>query len=50
VDLAAEYISGEPIAGDDADDVRWVSSAELLQLPVNPSTLDLLVNGLGFGK
>lgn len=50
VDLAAEYISGEPMAGDDADEVRWVSSKELFQLSVNPSTLDLLVNGLGFGK
>lgn len=49
VDLAADYISGEPRAGDDADDVCWVSREELHQYPVNKSTLDLLINRLGFG-
>jgi ADP-ribose pyrophosphatase len=50
VDLVADYISGEPVAGDDADEVRWISYDELLELPVNQGTLDLLVNRLGFGK
>jgi 8-oxo-dGTP diphosphatase len=50
VDLRADYIAGEPIAGDDALEARWVSFPELSQLPVNARTLDLLVNRLEFGK
>ena len=49
VDLSAEYLSGEPVAGDDATEARWVSFEELAQLPVNARTLDLLVQRLGFG-
>lgn len=49
VDLAASYISGEPAAGDDALDVRWISREGLGRLNVNPSTLKLLVQIFSFG-
>jgi 8-oxo-dGTP diphosphatase len=42
VDLVADYISGQPIPGDDAEEVRWVSSMELKNLDVNPGTLKFL--------
>jgi ADP-ribose pyrophosphatase len=48
VDLAAEYVSGTPRAGDDALDARWVSAAELGGLPVNPATRRLLRRRFGF--
>ena len=49
VDLEAEYVSGIPLAGDDALDVRWVAPDELAALPVNPRTLDLLRTHYRFG-
>jgi len=49
VDLAAEYIEGEPQPGDDADDVRWVPAEELEGLHVSPPTLDLLQGKYDFG-
>jgi ADP-ribose pyrophosphatase len=48
VDLAAEYVSGSPRAGDDALDARWVSAAELARLPVNSATRRLLRRQFGF--
>ena len=42
VDLAADYISGEPQPGDDALDARWISPEKLNTLPVSPTTLKLL--------
>ncbi len=42
VDLAADYVSGEPHAGDDALQVRWLSAAEVERLPVYQVTLDVL--------
>ena len=30
VDLTADYVSGEPRAGDDAADARWISSSNEL--------------------
>jgi 8-oxo-dGTP diphosphatase len=42
VDLVADFISGQPIPGDDAAEVRWVSSLELKNLDVNPGTLKVL--------
>jgi ADP-ribose pyrophosphatase len=42
VDLAAEYVSGKPIAGDDVRDARWVAPEDLPGLPVNASTLEFL--------
>ncbi|MDD2672960.1 MAG: NUDIX hydrolase [Syntrophales bacterium] len=42
VDLAAEYVDGEPEAGDDVSGARWLSADELRELPVSPHTLALL--------
>jgi 8-oxo-dGTP diphosphatase len=50
IDLAAEYISGQPAAGDDAADARWVSASELNALEVSPPTLKLLKTRFGFGN
>lgn len=49
VDLAADYLSGEPLAGDDAVAARWVGEAELAGLRVNPATRRLLAEHFGFG-
>lgn len=49
VDLAAEYISGEPRPGDDAEAARWVAAGELVRLPVNPITRDFLHRIYQFG-
>lgn len=48
VDLIADYISGQPLPADDADEVRWVSSRELKNLGVNPGTLNVLKSEFGF--
>lgn len=48
VDLAAQYISGTPVASDDAAGARWVFAAELANLPVNAATLYLLKEKFGF--
>ena len=50
VDLAADYVSGEPRAGDDADDARWITEEELKWLRVNPATRRLLAEKFNFGK
>ncbi len=42
VDLAADYVSGEPTPGDDALDARWVSSDEMEGLRMNEMTGKLL--------
>ncbi len=34
--LSVQYVSGEPRAGDDAADLRWVSAPELAGLPMHP--------------
>jgi ADP-ribose pyrophosphatase len=47
VDLAADYIEGEPAPGDDVSEARWLSADELRELPVSPHTLELLKK-LGF--
>lgn len=49
VDLAADYISGQPAPGDDALDARWVTATELQTLPVNAETRKLLAERYGFG-
>lgn len=49
IDLAADYLSGDPLAGDDASDARWVSAGELAGLPVNATTLQLLKSRYRFG-
>jgi len=47
VDFAADYISGEPRGGDDALDARWLTPAELRELPVAKNTLNALCS-IGF--
>ena len=49
IDLTAEYISGEPRAGDDASAARWVSSGELEALKVSSKTRQLLKTRFNFG-
>ncbi len=49
VDLAADYISGRPRPGDDADAVRWVAGHELARLTVSASTMELLQTHYHFG-
>ena len=50
VDVSADYISGEPCAGDDAIDARWVSSQAIDNLEVSPMTRRLLNDEYNFGK
>jgi 8-oxo-dGTP diphosphatase len=50
VDLTADYISGEPVPGDDATEARWVSAHDINALQVNAATLKLLKTEFGFGK
>ena len=50
VDLTAEYIEGEPRAGDDAAAARWVSSDELSMLKVSSKTRQLLTAQFNFGR
>lgn len=42
VDFAGEYISGEPVGADDADEACWISPDELRKLPVAKNTLAAL--------
>jgi len=42
VDLRAEYLGGEVLAGADAMQARWIGLDELENLDVNPATLALL--------
>jgi 4-nitrophenyl phosphatase len=44
VDLLADYIEGEPKAGDDALDVRWVHPSDLDRMSVSRKTIELLRN------
>jgi ADP-ribose pyrophosphatase len=48
VDLAADYIAGEPRAGDDAAEARWVSRDEAGRLPMNESSRRLLQTRFDF--
>ena len=49
VDLAADYVSGELRAGDDAVDVSWVSHKDLNNRNVSDATRKLLEQCYGFG-
>jgi ADP-ribose pyrophosphatase len=49
VDLAADYVQGEPSPGDDAVEARWVSAEEIRNLKVSATTVHLLNNRFGFG-
>jgi 8-oxo-dGTP diphosphatase len=42
VDMAADYVSGEVKAADDALEARWVSPAEIQSIPATKTTLKLL--------
>ena len=42
VDYLARYLSGEPRAGDDADDARWVDLDALKQLPMRKETREVI--------
>ena len=50
VDLSADYLRGEPCAADDAAEARWITSAELAALDVNPATRRLLADRFNFAK
>ena len=50
VDLAADYVRGEPSPGDDAVEARWVSATEINGLAVSSATLKLLKTRFGFGN
>ncbi len=47
IDFAGEYVSGEVNGSDDASEARWVSPAELADLPATKTTVKLL-GQLGF--
>ncbi|SLM29802.1 NUDIX hydrolase [Desulfamplus magnetovallimortis] len=49
VDLEAEYLGGEVIPGDDANDAAWVPAEDLKKKNVNPKTLELLSDIYNFG-
>jgi ADP-ribose pyrophosphatase len=48
VDLLATYVSGKPVAGDDAEDAAWLSPDEVRRLRVSEKTLHLLRNIVHF--
>ncbi len=48
IDLAADYLSGAPVAGDDALDVRWVGKEDVGTLPVHFMTMKFLRNIVSF--
>jgi ADP-ribose pyrophosphatase len=50
VDLAADYVQGEPSPGDDAVEARWVSAREIHNLKVSTTTFKLLKARFGFGS
>jgi 8-oxo-dGTP diphosphatase len=49
LDLAADYISGEVKAGDDAMDAGWISSKDINTRKVSAATRKLLKECYGFG-
>ena len=49
IDLTADYVSGEPYAGDDAVDTAWISVEDLKGLVVSPTTLKVLKQLFNFG-
>jgi 8-oxo-dGTP diphosphatase len=50
VDLAADYVRGDPQAADDAADARWITRDEMAGLRVNPATRRLLAEKFNFGQ
>ena len=49
IDLTADYVRGEPMAGDDAAEARWVAPQELATLKVSSKTRQLLKERFDFG-
>jgi 8-oxo-dGTP diphosphatase len=49
IDLTADYVRGEPKAGDDAAEARWVSPQEIATLEVSSKTRQLLKERFDFG-
>ncbi len=43
-DFVCEIVGGTAIAGDDADELRWVTRAELAQLPLVPDLEEILAS------
>lgn len=41
-DFRCEVVGGTPVAGDDADDLRWVTRAELAELPLVENLEEIL--------
>jgi ADP-ribose pyrophosphatase len=50
IDLGADYVKGDPTAGDDALEARWVTAQEIDELQVSPPTLKLLKEKFRFGS
>ena len=50
VDLGADYVTGDPKAGDDAVEARWATAQEINDLQVSRPTLKLLKEKFRFGK
>ena len=50
IDLGADYVKGDPTAGDDALEARWVTAQEIDELQVSPPTLKLLKGKFRFGS
>ena len=49
IDLTADHVAGEIMAGDDAAEARWVAADELAGLKVSSKTLKLLKKQFDFG-
>ena len=49
IDLAADYIEGEPHPGDDALEAQWFSPRDIQRADVSKATLDLLRDQFRFG-
>jgi ADP-ribose pyrophosphatase len=46
IDLAARYLSGEPVAGTDASEARWIGAAQFDELDIIPRLLPVLRQAL----
>ena len=49
IDLTADYVGGEIMAGDDAAEARWIAADELAGLKVSSKTLKLSKKQFEFG-
>ena len=50
IDLAADYIDGEPNPGDDALEAQWFSPRDIERGDVSKTTFDLLKDQFHFGE